>query len=136
MEWAGDPQIWAALVTLTALEIVLGVDNIIVISILANRLPQHQQALARYFGLALALATRLGLLACVAWVAGLTAPIFEGFGRVFSWRDVILILGGLFLVYSGTREIHGHIECAGRARGCARGRRASPGQLRKWYFST
>jgi predicted tellurium resistance membrane protein TerC len=78
MEWAGDPQIWAALVTLTALEIVLGVDNIIVISILANRLPQHQQALARYFGLALALATRLGLLACVAWVAGAYRAYIRG----------------------------------------------------------
>ena len=110
MEWASDPQIWAALLTLTTLEIVLGVDNLIFIAIMANRLPPSRRAPARRFGLALALVTRLALLASVAWVAGLTAPVFEGFGHAFSWRDAILILGGLFLLYSGTREIHGHIE--------------------------
>jgi predicted tellurium resistance membrane protein TerC len=110
MEWAGDPQIWAALLTLTAIEIVLGVDNVIVISLLANRLPAHRQAQARRLGLALALVTRLALLACIVWATKLTAPMFEVFGRAFSWRDAILISGGLFLVYSGTREIHGHIE--------------------------
>ena len=117
MEWAGDPQIWAALLTLTAIEIVLGVDNIIVISVLANRLPPHRRAHARRLGLVLALVTRLALLACIAWVAKLTAPMFEAFGRAFSWRDVILISGGLFLVYSGTREIHGHIESHEASRG-------------------
>jgi predicted tellurium resistance membrane protein TerC len=110
MEWAADPQIWTALLTLTALEIVLGVDNVILISVLANRLPPHRQPQARHLGLVLALVTRLMLLACIVWVVKLTAPIFEAFGRAFSWRDVILISGGLFLVYSGTREIHGHIE--------------------------
>jgi predicted tellurium resistance membrane protein TerC len=110
MEWTGDPQVWAALLTLTAIEIVLGVDNVIAISILANRLPPHHQTQARYLGLTLALLARLALLASIVWVAKLTASMFEAFGRAFSWRDVILVTGGLFLVYSGTREIHGHIE--------------------------
>ena len=110
MEWVIDPQIWGALLTLTALEIVLGVDNVILISVLADRLPRHLQSRARNVGLALALASRLALLAGVAWSAGLTAPIFEAMGRSFSCRDLILIIGGLFLVYSGTREIHRHIE--------------------------
>jgi predicted tellurium resistance membrane protein TerC len=108
--WVGDPQIWAALLTLTAIEIVLGVDNVILVSVLADRLSQHRRARARRLGLILALATRLALLACIVWATKLTAPVFEGFGRAFSSRDVILIAGGLFLVYSSTREIHGHIE--------------------------
>lgn len=108
--WVGDPQIWAALLTLTAIEIVLGVDNVILVSVLADRLSQHRRARARRLGLILALATRLALLACIVWATKLTAPVFEGFGRAFSPRDVILIAGGLFLVYSSTREIHGHIE--------------------------
>jgi predicted tellurium resistance membrane protein TerC len=78
MEWVADSQIWAALVTLTAIEIVLGVDNVIVISVLANRLPPHRQAQARHLGLVLALVTRLALLACIVWVAKLSAPMFEG----------------------------------------------------------
>lgn len=110
MEWAGDPQVWAALLTLVAIEILLGVDNVVLISVLANRLPQHRQARSRHFGLALALATRLALLGCVVWVSKLTASMFEVLGRAFSPRDVILIGGGLFLIYSGTREIHRSIE--------------------------
>jgi len=110
MEWVAEPRIWPALLTLTAIEIVLGVDNIILNSVLADRLPQHQQALARHLGLAFALVTRLALLACIVWVATLTVPVFEAFGRSFSARDVVLIAGGLFLVYSGTREIHRAIE--------------------------
>jgi len=109
MDWAGDPQIWAALVTLTTLEIVLGVDNLIFVAVLVSRLPSQRQASARRLGLALALVTRLALLASVAWLAGLTAPVLESFGRAFSWRDLILIAGGLFLVFSATREIHGQI---------------------------
>jgi predicted tellurium resistance membrane protein TerC len=110
MDWAGDPQIWAALLTLTTLEIVLGIDNLIFVAVLANRLPSQRQASARRLGLALALVTRLALLASVAWLASLTAPVIEGFGHALSWRDLILIVGGLFLVSSGTREIHGQIE--------------------------
>ena len=103
-------QIWAALLTLIAIEIILGVDNVILISVLASRLALHRQARARHLGLALALATRLLLLAGIVWVAGLTVTMFEVFGRAFSARDIILIAGGLFLIYSGTREIHRNIE--------------------------
>jgi predicted tellurium resistance membrane protein TerC len=110
MEWASHTQIWAALLTLIAIEIVLGVDNVILISVLASRLPQHRQARARHLGLVFALVTRLALLASIVWVAKLTAAMFEVFGQTFSPRDIILIAGGLFLVYSGTREIHRNIE--------------------------
>jgi predicted tellurium resistance membrane protein TerC len=110
VEWLSDPQIWAGLVTLTALEIVLGIDNLVFISILAARLPEEQQGSARRVGLALALITRLALLGSIAWVAGLTEPLFEVFGHSFSWRDLILISGGLFLLYKGTREIHYRLE--------------------------
>lgn len=105
-----DPAMWAALLTLTALEIVLGIDNLIFLSITADRLPVHQQAFARRLGLSLALIMRLGLLASIAWIAGLVAPVFEVFGKAFSWRDLILIGGGLFLLYKGTVEIHEQIE--------------------------
>jgi predicted tellurium resistance membrane protein TerC len=110
LAWAGDPQIWAALLTLTAIEIVLGVDNLIMISVLASRVAQQRQAQARQVGLLLAMATRLALLAAIVWVTRLTTPLFEGFGRAFSLRDIVLIVGGLFLVFSSTREIHDHIE--------------------------
>src|SRR5262244_3722849 len=110
MDWLGDPQIWASLLTLTALEIVLGIDNLIFIAILADRLPEHQRNRARRLGLALALFVRLGLLASISWIFGLTAPIFALFGHDFSWRDLILIGGGLFLLFKGTREIHERIE--------------------------
>ncbi|MBN9083678.1 MAG: hypothetical protein BGP04_15715 [Rhizobiales bacterium 62-17] len=105
-----DPAMWAALLTLTALEIVLGIDNLIFISITADRLPVHQQAFARRLGLSLALVMRLALLASIAWIAGLVTPVFELFGKAFSWRDLILIGGGLFLLYKGTVEIHEQIE--------------------------
>ncbi|MDE2285369.1 MAG: TerC family protein [Hyphomicrobiales bacterium] len=108
--WAGDLQIWAALLTLTAIEIVLGIDNIILVSVLADRLPLRRQAPARRLGLMLALAARLTLLAGIVWVTKLTEPVLEGFGHRLSARDLILIAGGIFLVYSGTREIHAHIE--------------------------
>jgi predicted tellurium resistance membrane protein TerC len=110
MDWLTDPQIWASLLTLTALEIVLGIDNLIFIAILADRLPEHQRNRARRLGLALALFVRLGLLASISWIFGLTAPIFALFGHDFSWRDLILIGGGLFLLFKGTREIHERIE--------------------------
>jgi predicted tellurium resistance membrane protein TerC len=110
MIWFLDPQVWASLVTLTALEIVLGIDNLVFIAILAGRLPPERRAAARRVGLALALITRLALLASIAWILGLTRPLFEVFGHAFSWRDIILIGGGLFLLYKGTREIHVRVE--------------------------
>ena len=122
MDWLSDPQIWASLLTLTALEIVLGVDNLVFIAILASRLPAAQQARARRVGLALALVTRLALLASIAWIIGLTRPLLEVFGHAVSWRDIILVAGGFFLLYKGTSEIHRRLEDdalapeAGRAR--------------------
>jgi predicted tellurium resistance membrane protein TerC len=109
-DFIADPQIWASLVTLTAMEIVLGIDNLVFIAVLASRLPLARQAQARQLGLALALGTRLLLLGAIAWIAGLTQPIFEAAGHPFSWRDLILIGGGFFLLYKGTREIHDRIE--------------------------
>ena len=120
MEWLADPNVWASLVTLTALEIVLGIDNLVFIAILVGRLPENRRDSARRLGLALAVLTRLALLASIAWIIGLTAPVFELFDHGFSWRDIILIAGGLFLLYKGTREIHerleGEAEHAGPAR--------------------
>ena len=110
MEWLADPQIWASLVTLTALEIVLGIDNLVFIAILVGRLPENRRDSARRLGLALAVLTRLALLASIAWIIGLTTPLFELFDHGFSWRDIILIVGGLFLLYKGTREIHERLE--------------------------
>jgi predicted tellurium resistance membrane protein TerC len=110
MDWLSDPQILASLLTLTALEIVLGVDNLVFIAILAGRLPAERRGQARRVGLALALITRLTLLASIAWIIGLTDPLFELRGHAVSWRDIILIGGGLFLLYKGTREIHERLE--------------------------
>jgi predicted tellurium resistance membrane protein TerC len=110
MGWLTDPQIWASLVTLTALEIVLGIDNLVFIAIVAGRLPPERQNRARRVGLALALITRLALLASIVWIIGLTRPVFELFGEPVSWRDIVLIAGGLFLLYKGTREIHQGLE--------------------------
>jgi len=109
-DWLLDPQIWASLLTLTVLEIVLGIDNLIFISIVAGRLPAHQQARARTVGLALALFMRLALLASISWLVGLTATVFTLGGHGFSWRDLILAGGGLFLLYKGTKEIHELVE--------------------------
>src|SRR3954462_6938331 len=92
-----DPQVWVSLLTLTALEIVLGIDNLVFITILAGRLPPGRQNRARQMGLALALLTRLALLGSIAWIVGLTQPVFELFGRGFSWRDGILIGRGFVL---------------------------------------
>src|SRR5688572_18269402 len=106
MEWLTDPQIWISLVTLTVLEVVLGIDNIVFISILAAKLPSHQQAKARQLGLALALITRVLLLIGIAWIARLTFELFTVFGHTVTARDLILILGGLFLLGKSTYEIH------------------------------
>src|ERR1051325_744454 len=105
-----DPGIWISLLTLTTLEIVLGVDNLVFLAILANRLPEPQRPAARRLGLAFALVTRLILLSMLAWIVGLTQPVFSAFGQSFSWRDLILIGGGLFLIWKSTHEIHGSLE--------------------------
>jgi len=112
MEWLSDPQAWAALATLTALEIVLGIDNIIFISILVGRLPAHQRERARVLGLGLAMGTRLLLLFSLTWVMSLTAPLFTAFTQEISGRDLILLGGGLFLLVKSTSEIHESLEGA------------------------
>jgi len=113
MELLTDPQAWIALATLTALEIVLGVDNIIFISILAGRLPEHQRQRARILGLALAMGTRIALLVSLAWIMTLTDPLFSVLGKDVSGRDIILIGGGLFLLWKSVHEIHSSLEGAG-----------------------
>ena len=110
MEWISDPQAWIALVTLTALEIVLGVDNIIFISILAGKLPRNKQAKARTLGLTLAMFTRIALLFSLTIIMRLTAPLFAVLGNEISGRDIILIVGGLFLIAKSTHEIHEKLE--------------------------
>ena len=112
MEWLTDPQVWIALATLTALEIVLGVDNIIFISILVGRLPAAQRNRARTIGLLLAMGTRILLLFSLSWMMTLTAPLFGLFGREISGRDLILIGGGLFLLWKSVHEIHNSLEGA------------------------
>lgn len=111
-EWLESPEAWIALATLTALEIVLGIDNIIFLSILVARLPEKQRAFARRMGLSLAMIARLALLFSISWVMGLTRPWFEIFGYEISGRDVILIGGGLFLLAKSTHEIHNSLEGA------------------------
>lgn len=107
---AFDPTAWAALAMLIAMEVVLGIDNLIFIAILTNKLPEHQRARARRIGIGLALVLRLLLLGTVAFIVRLTTPIFSVFGQAFSWRDLILIAGGLFLVWKATREIHHRVD--------------------------
>jgi predicted tellurium resistance membrane protein TerC len=110
LEWISDPQAWIALVTLTALEIVLGIDNIIFISILAGKLPHNEQAKARTLGLTLAMFTRIALLFSLTIIMRLTAPLFTVLGNEISGRDIILIVGGLFLIAKSTHEIHEKLE--------------------------
>jgi predicted tellurium resistance membrane protein TerC len=112
MDVLANPEIWIALATLTALELVLGIDNIIFISILAGKLPPERRDRARKVGIALAAITRLALLLAIAWIIGLTAPLFSVAGHAFSWRDLILIGGGLFLIGKATHEIHQKLEGA------------------------
>lgn len=107
---ASDPAAWIALATLVVMEIVLGIDNLIFISILSNKLPEDQRARTRRIGIGLALGLRLVLLGSVAYIVQLIAPVFDAFGRSFSWRDMILIAGGLFLVWKATREIHHNVD--------------------------
>jgi predicted tellurium resistance membrane protein TerC len=110
MEWIFEPQAWMALATLTALEIVLGIDNVIFIAILAGKLPEERQEKGRTIGLGLAMITRIVLLFSITWVMKLTAPFFTVFAQEISGRDVLLILGGLFLLGKSTLEIHGSLE--------------------------
>ncbi len=110
MEWLSDPSVWIAFATLTVLELVLGIDNIVFISILAGKLPPEKQSKARYIGLGLALIMRVILLFSLTWVIGLTAPIFTVFGQEISGRDLVLLVGGLFLIGKSTHEIHGSLE--------------------------
>jgi predicted tellurium resistance membrane protein TerC len=109
-DWVSDPAVWLSLVTLAALEIVLGIDNLVFIAILTNRLPEARRALARKVGLAMALGTRLMLLAALAWIVTLTQPVFSVAGLAISWRDMILIGGGLFLLVKATHEVHNEVE--------------------------
>lgn len=110
MEWLMQGDVWAALITLTALEIVLGIDNIIFISILTEKLPAEKQASARVIGLALAMASRIALLFSLSFIMSMTKPWFSIFNQEISGRDVVLIVGGLFLLYKATKEIHEKIE--------------------------
>lgn len=110
MQLLSDPDAWISLLTLTVLEIVLGIDNLVFIAILASRLPPAQQPMARRLGLGFALLTRLMLLMMLAWIITLTQPIFEVFGKGVSWRDIILIAGGAFLIAKATHEIHTSLE--------------------------
>jgi len=109
---AASPTAWAALVTLIVMEVVLGIDNLVFISILSNKLPPENRAKVRRIGIGLALVMRLVLLSTIAWIVGLTAPLFSAFGHGFSWRDLILIAGGLFLLWKATNEIHHTLDPA------------------------
>ncbi|VFR27163.1 Magnesium and cobalt efflux protein CorC [plant metagenome] len=111
-DWMSDPTAWLGLATLIVLEIVLGIDNLVFIAILAEKLPEHQRDRARLIGLSLALLMRLGLLASIAWIVTLTAPLFSVFGHSFSGRDLILFFGGAFLLYKATTELHERVEGA------------------------
>src|SRR6185295_7385875 len=105
-----DPAAWLALVTLIAMELVLGIDNLVFIAILTNKLPESQRNAARQIGIGLAVILRLALLGTIAVVVTLTTPLFSLFGQGFSWRDLILIAGGLFLVWKATKEIHHRVD--------------------------
>jgi predicted tellurium resistance membrane protein TerC len=110
MEWLTSPEIWVAFFTLTALEIVLGIDNIIMIAILVGRMPPHLQARTRFFGLALAMVTRIALLLSITWIMRLTNDLFEVFGQGISGRDLILFFGGLFLLWKSSTEMYHSLE--------------------------
>src|SRR6185312_10398477 len=105
-----DPHAWASLATLTALEVVLGIDNIVFLSIASNRLAPERRPAGRRIGLSLALIMRVALLSCIAAIIGLSAPVITVWGESFSWRDLVFLAGGLFLLTKGTREIHGMME--------------------------
>ncbi|QQR40680.1 TerC family protein [Devosia rhizoryzae] len=110
LELLADPNVWIAFATLTIMEIVLGIDNIVFISVLVSRLPREQAEFARKLGISLALVFRIILLFLISWIVQLQDPVFEAFGRGFSWKDIILIAGGAFLIYKATHEMHAAIE--------------------------
>jgi predicted tellurium resistance membrane protein TerC len=110
MDWIADPQIWIAFLTLSLLELVLGIDNVIFVSILSGKLPEKDQPRARFIGLTLALVMRVILLFSLTWVMGLVEPLFTVLGQHVSGRDLILLTGGLFLIFKSTHEIHGSLE--------------------------
>lgn len=110
LDWITSPEAWAALVTLTAMEIVLGIDNVVFISLVVQRLPPAQALRARQIGLSAALLLRIGLLFALSWLIGLRESLFSAFGHDFSWRDIILIGGGAFLIAKATSEMHGALE--------------------------
>ena len=129
MDWLTQPEVWAALATLTVLEIVLGIDNIIFISILSGKLPRDRQKNARLTGLAAAMIMRILLLFSISWVIGLTAPLFTTLGQEISGRDLILLVGGLFLLFKSTKEIHERLEGEEEHARGAGGRRVSFGSV-------
>jgi predicted tellurium resistance membrane protein TerC len=110
MTWISDPEIWISLATLSLLEIVLGIDNLVYLAIISNRLPERLRPLGRRLGLAFAVLTRLALLGSLSWIVGLVEPVFVIWDHPVSWRDIILIAGGTFLVAKATHEIHGSLE--------------------------
>jgi predicted tellurium resistance membrane protein TerC len=110
MAWATDPEIWISLATLSLLEIVLGIDNLVYLAIISNRLPERLRPVGRRLGLAFAVLTRLALLGSLSWIVGLVEPVFVVWDHPVSWRDIILIAGGTFLVAKATHEIHGSLE--------------------------
>ncbi len=110
LELAASPTAWVALATLVAMEVVLGIDNLIFISILTNKLPEQYRSKARRIGISMALVLRLALLSTVAWIVQLTEPVIDIFGQTFSWKDMILIAGGLFLLWKATKEIHESVD--------------------------
>jgi predicted tellurium resistance membrane protein TerC len=122
--WLFDPNAWAALIALTAMEIVLGIDNVVFISVLVSRLPKQAAERARRIGLGLALVFRIVLLFFLTWIIGLTEPVFEFWGRAWSWRDLVLIAGGMFLLTKATREVHAEIEGEGHQPSAAARRNA------------
>jgi predicted tellurium resistance membrane protein TerC len=124
IELLGSPEAWAALLTLTALEIVLGIDNVIFLSVIVSRIPEPQARRARQIGLALALVFRILLLSLLVWLIGLTQALFTLSGLAFSWRDIILIGGGLFLIAKATHEIHAEVEAGDETSDSAPGRSA------------
>ena len=121
MEFLFDPSLWVGLLTLVVLEIVLGIDNLVFVAILAKKLPVAQQDRALYTGLGLALVMRLGLLSIMSWLVSLTAPIFTVWGHPFSWRDLILLTGGVFLLFKATSELHERLEALPHTESKSRG---------------
>jgi predicted tellurium resistance membrane protein TerC len=129
MEWLADPDLWASFITLAVLEIVLGIDNLVFIALLAGRLPLALRMRARRLGLVLALGIRLALLWSIVWLVHLTNPVLSVGGHAFSWRDLILIGGGAFLLFKGTREIHLRVDGKSDGEGRRRSRVPCAAQL-------